>query len=116
MGHLPGGTDLQGHGRSQGHGPGNGLGQNFENLKGNTGRLQTRYRDKDYEKWAQTVRGVQRKETIREKVKKPISNSNSERSVRAKVEPQRYEVVPRYHGRYESFIPFKELQESECSI
>ena len=38
-----------------------------EDIRGNTGRLKTRYKDEHYEKWARS-RGIQRKETLREKV------------------------------------------------
>ena len=66
--------------------------ENHENLKGNTGRLQTRYRDADYEKWARQVRGIQRKETIREKVNSKIKCTETAQSFE---------------------IPFHQLQESD---
>ena len=65
----------------------------------NTGRLPGRYKDADYEKWSRT-HGVQRKETIREKVPKRkypdtkrVKRSQSNRSF---IPIQAYEYVDNY--------------------
>ena len=64
----------------------------------NTGRLPGRYKDADYEKWSRT-HGVQRKETMREKVNtnsryaKRVKRSQSNRSF---IPIQAYEYVDNY--------------------